>query len=80
MAKRNQNYTDMVHDAIDRLERIKDQDHGDNEVFTRTINRMIHKLFGKTQAEWKKRNTKPQKRSKTSVPEIPAQKGTDKNE
>ena len=80
MTKRNQNYTDKLHDSIDRLEKIKDQDAGDNEIFIRTIDAMIGKLCKKIQNEWKKRNAKPKKRSKTSVPEILTEKGTDKHE
>jgi hypothetical protein len=77
MTKRNQNYTDKLHDSIDRLEKIRDQDAGDNDVFTCTIDAMIEKLFRKTQDEWKKRKSKPKKRSGTRVPEIITQKGTD---
>ena len=77
--KKKQNYTDMLHDSIDRLEKIKDQDPGDNEVFTRTIDAMIGDLFGQIQKEWKKRNARSKKRSNKSVPISLAQKGTDKN-
>ena len=81
MAKRNQNDANMLHDSIDRLEQIKDQDAGDNEIFTRTIDTMIKELFDLIQREWKKRNAKPKKRSKTYVPDIHTvtQKGNDKN-
>lgn len=76
MAKKNQNYLEMLHDSIDRLEKIKDQDAGDNEIFTSTIDAMIGKLFKKIQEEWKKRNARPKKRSKSSEPEIMTQKDT----
>ena len=51
MAKKISNDTYMLHDSIDRLEQIKDQDAGDNEIFTRTIDAMIDKLFKKIQEE-----------------------------
>ena len=80
MAKRNQNFVEMLHDSIDRLEQIKDQDADDNTIFTSTIDAMIGDLFKKIQEEWKKRNVKPPKRSKTCVSEILTQKGNHKNE
>lgn len=80
MAKKKHNYTDMVHDSIDRLEKIKDQDAGDNDIFTHTIDSMIDMLFIKIQDDWKKRNAKPKKRPKTYSSEIVTQKGTDENE
>ena len=79
MAKKKQSYSDMVHDSIRRFKKIKDQDPGDNEVFTRTINAVIQELFEKNQDDWEKRNAKPQKRSKTSVPEFRTQNGVNKN-
>ena len=79
MAKRNQNHLEKLHDAIDKFEQIKDQDAGNNEIFTRTIDAMIRKLFDQIQDEWKKRNAKPKMRSKTWMPENQTQKGNDKN-
>lgn len=77
MAKKKQNFTDTVHDAIRRFKKIKDQDASDNEIFTRTINKVILDLFEKNQDDWEKRNSPPEKRSKTCAPEILTQKGTD---
>ncbi|MCB2141211.1 hypothetical protein KQH27_00720 [bacterium] len=80
MAKKKINYTDLVHDSIRRFKKIREQDPGDNEVFTATINEVIQDLHERNQEDWEKRNTEPKKRSKTYSPEILPQKGTDKNE
>jgi hypothetical protein len=80
MAKKKQNYTDMVHESIRRFKKIREQDLGDNEVFTLTINEVIQKLFEKNQDDWEERNVEPKKQAKTCVREILTQKGTDKTE
>jgi hypothetical protein len=79
MAKKKQNYTDMVHDSIRRFKKIREQDLGDNEVFISTINEVIQDLFEKNQFDWEERNAEPKKQSKTGVPQILTQKGNDKN-
>ena len=85
MARKNQNYLEMLHDSINRLKGIKEQDPGDNENFSNTIESMIGELLEKEHEELSKKFVKTAKRppAKTSMPESKSnsvtQKGTDKN-
>jgi hypothetical protein len=85
MVKKNQNYLEMIHDSINRLKIIKEQDPGDNEIFSSAVNLMIGELFEKEHEELSKKFVKTAKRNptKTSISETKSiaviKKGNDKN-
>jgi len=85
MARKNQNYLEMLNNSINRLKRIKEQDSCENEIFSKSIDSMIAELSEKEHDEVTKKFAKTTKKSPVKPPISESkvysatQKGNDKH-
>ena len=70
MPKKNLENLQQVHDALDRFKKIKVQDPGDNEIFSKTVEMAISELSKKENQEVDK-ILKPIKKGSLTKPNMP---------
>jgi hypothetical protein len=72
MPKKNQEQLEKLQDAVSRFKKVKEQDPGDNEIFSKYLDSATLKLLNKMHEVVSQKFTKPSKslQTKTEKPEL----------
>lgn len=67
MAKKNHERLIKIHEALNRFKKIKEQDPGDNEIFTESVNLEMQRLFNEEHKEITRLFEQPKKPNKPKM-------------